>query len=88
MFCPKLPQEAKGTLKKIVEFKEVTRANIVFVEYDVIATMSTDNLEKLEEFVSESIRNVPNFLVTSTKINSGEYKTNDGRSKSKYPFFS
>jgi hypothetical protein len=36
MFCPKLPQEAKGTMKKIVEFKEVARANIVFVEYDVI----------------------------------------------------
>jgi DNA-binding Lrp family transcriptional regulator len=69
MFCPKLPQEAKGTMKKIVEFKEVARANIVFVEYDVIATMSTDNLEKLEEFVSESMRNVPNFLVTSIIIN-------------------
>jgi DNA-binding Lrp family transcriptional regulator len=75
MFCPKLPQEAKGTLK-IVEFKEVTHANIVFVKYDVIATMSTDNLEKLEEFVSESVRNIPNFLVTSTIINSREYKTN------------
>jgi hypothetical protein len=42
-----LLQEAKGTLPKIVEFKEVTRADIVFGEYDVIATMSTDNLELL-----------------------------------------
>ena len=81
MFCSKLLQEAK----KLVEFKEVKRADIVFVESDVIATMSTDNLEKLEEFVSESIRKVPNFLVTSTIIISREYKTKDGRHKSKYP---
>jgi DNA-binding Lrp family transcriptional regulator len=88
MFCSKLPQEPKMTLqknylKKLLEFKEVTRAYIVFGEYDVIATMSTDNLEKLEEFVSESIRNLPNFLVTSTMIISREYKTKDGRPKSK-----
>jgi len=50
--------------------------------------MATDNLEKLEEFVSESIRNVPNVLVISTMIISREYKTKDGRPKSKYPFFS
>jgi DNA-binding Lrp family transcriptional regulator len=49
--------------------------------------MSTDNLEKLEEFVSESIRKVPNFIVTSTIIISKEYKKDD-RPKSKYPLFS
>jgi DNA-binding Lrp family transcriptional regulator len=45
--------------------------------------MSTANLEKLEEFVSESIRSVPNVLVTSTMIISREYKSKDGRPKNK-----
>ena len=73
----------RDVAQKLVEFKEVTRADIVFGEYDVIATMSTDNLEKLEEFVSESIRTVPNVLVTSTMIISREYKSKDGRAKTK-----
>ena len=73
----------RDVAKKLVEFKEVTCADIVFGEYDVIATMSTANLEKLEEFVSESIRSVPNVLVTSTMIISREYKSKDGRPKSK-----
>jgi len=45
--------------------------------------MSTNNLEKLEEFVSESIRTVSNVLVTSTMIISREYKGKDNRAKSK-----
>lgn len=69
--------------QKLTEFKEVTRADIVFGEYDVIATLSTDSLEKLEEFVSHSIRTVPSLLVTSTMIISREYKGKDGRPKGK-----
>ena len=60
--------------QKLTEFKEVKEADIVFGEYDVIASLTIDSLEKLEEFVSESIRNVPNVLVTSTMIISREYK--------------
>jgi DNA-binding Lrp family transcriptional regulator len=69
--------------QKLTEFKEVTRADIVFGEYDVIAALSTDSLEKLEEFVSQSIRTVPSVLVTSTMIISREYKSKDSRPKSK-----
>jgi DNA-binding Lrp family transcriptional regulator len=49
--------------------------------------MSTDNLEQLEEFVSESIRNIPKVLVTSTMNISREYKNKDSHPKNKYPFF-
>jgi DNA-binding Lrp family transcriptional regulator len=86
-FVQSFLRNRKWRCKKLVEFKEVKRANIVFGEYNVIARMSTDNLEKLEEFVSENIRKVPNFIVTSTIIISKEYKKDD-RPKSKYPLFS
>lgn len=60
--------------QKLIEFEEVLQANIVFGEYDVIAMLLTKDLEKLEEFVSDSVRTVPNVLVTSTMIISREYK--------------
>jgi DNA-binding Lrp family transcriptional regulator len=65
----------KEVAKKLIEFEEVVQADIVFGEYDVIAKMMTKDLEALEDFVSEKVRNVPNVLVTSTMIISREYKT-------------
>lgn len=66
--------------QKLIEFGEVVQADIVFGEYDVVAKISTKDLDSLEDFVSEKMRNVPNVLVTSTMIISREY-----RGKSKRP---
>ena len=84
MFFLKLLLELKEMLpKKLVEFGEVNQADIVFGEFDVIARLTTPDLEKLEEFVSQSIRNVPNVLVTSTMIISREYKGKSDRPKNR-----
>jgi DNA-binding Lrp family transcriptional regulator len=69
--------------QKLATFGEVIEADIVFGEYDVIATLATETLDKLEEFVSERIRSVPNVLVTSTMIISREYKGKTCRPKTK-----
>ncbi len=60
--------------QKLIEFEEVTQSDILFGEYDVIARVSTEDLDKLEEFVSEKIRTIQNVLVTSTMIISREYR--------------
>ncbi len=73
----------RDVAQKLIEFKEVNQADIVFGEYDVIAKVTVESLEKLEEFVSESIRNVPGVLVTSTMIISREYKGKNSRTKNK-----
>lgn len=73
----------RDVAQKLIEFGEVNQADIVFGEYDVIARLTTEDLEKLEEFVSQSIRNVPNVLVTSTMIISREYKGKNFRPKNK-----
>jgi DNA-binding Lrp family transcriptional regulator len=73
----------RDVAQKLIEFGEVNQADIVFGEYDVIARLTTPDLEKLEEFVSQSIRNVPNVLVTSTMIISREYKGKNNRPKNK-----
>ncbi len=69
--------------KKLIEFEEVLQADIVFGEYDVVAKVSTTDLDVLEDFVSEKIRNVPNVLVTTTMIISREYKGKGSRPKAK-----
>jgi DNA-binding Lrp family transcriptional regulator len=68
--------------QKIIDFSEVLQTDIIFGEYDVIAKVSTKDLDALEEFVSEKVRNVPNVLVTSTMIISREYKGKSQRPKS------
>ena len=69
--------------QKLTEFEEVLHADIIFGEYDVVAKMSTKDLDSLEDFVSEKIRTVPNVLVTSTMIISREYKGKSNRPKAK-----
>ena len=73
----------RDVAEKLTEFAEVVQADIIFGEYDVIARVTIDDLEKLEEFFSQSIRNVSNVLVTSTMIISREYKGKSFRPKNK-----
>ena len=65
--------------QKLIEFDEVIQADIIFGDYDVVAKMATQDLDKLESFVSERVRAVPNVLVTSTMIISREYKARSQR---------
>jgi DNA-binding Lrp family transcriptional regulator len=69
--------------QKLIDFDEVIQADIVFGEYDVIVRMTTENLDTLEDFVSQKVRTVPNVLVTSTMIISREYKGKSYRPKNK-----
>ena len=60
--------------QRLTNFEEVMQSDILFGEYDVVARVATDDLDKLEEFVSQKVRTVQNVLVTSTMIISREYK--------------
>ena len=69
--------------QKLIDFEEVLQADIIFGEYDVVAKLSTKDLDMLENFVSEKVRNVPNVLLTSTMIISREYRGKSQRPKAK-----
>ena len=69
--------------QKLIEFDEVMQADIIFGEYDVVAKILAKDLEALEDFVSDHVRNVSNVLVTSTMIISREYKGKGTRPKAK-----
>ncbi len=87
IFAYVLFKVASGTerevCQKLVQLDEVSQADIVFGEYDVIARITTESLDDLEGFVSQKVRTVPNVLVTSTMIISREYKGKDFRPKNK-----
>jgi len=63
--------------KKISEFEEVLDAGIIYGEYDLIAKVSVQEMEHLNEFL-EKIRSIPSIILTSTMIVAQEYK---GKSK-------
>ena len=69
--------------QKLIEFDEVLQADVIFGEYDVIAKILIKDLDALEDFVSDYVRNIPNVLVTSTMIISHEYKAKSQRPKTK-----
>jgi DNA-binding Lrp family transcriptional regulator len=78
IFAYVLFKVASGTerevAQKLTDFEEVLQSDILFGEYDVVARVATETLDKLEEFVSQKVRTVQNVLVTSTMIISREYK--------------
>ena len=69
--------------QKIIAFDEVMQADIIFGEYDVIAKVSAPDLDVLEDFLSQKIRNVPSVILTSTMIIGREYKGKNQRPKNK-----
>jgi DNA-binding Lrp family transcriptional regulator len=69
--------------QKIITFNEITQADIIFGEYDVIAKISAPDLSALEDFLSQKIRNVPSVILTSTMIIGREYKAKSQRPKNK-----
>jgi len=60
--------------EKIVDFPEVVVADIIYGEYDILARISVQNLQMLEEFLAEKVRKVPSVILTSTMIIAREYK--------------
>ncbi len=85
IFAYVLFKVASGTerevAQKLTDFEEVLQSDILFGEYDVVARVATEDLDKLEEFVSQKVRAVENVLVTSTMIISREYKGKGNRPK-------
>jgi DNA-binding Lrp family transcriptional regulator len=73
----------RDVCQKIITFNEVMQADIIFGEYDVIAKISAPDLDALEDFLSQKIRNVPSVILTSTMIIGREYKGKNQRPKDK-----
>ena len=69
--------------QKIINFDEVLEADVIFGEYDVVAKISATDLDALEDFLSQKLRNVPSIVLTSTMLVGREYRGKSQRPKNK-----
>ncbi len=62
------PGTEKDILKKIAYLDEVSRVSMMYAEYDAIIKVRTENLEELNEFLTDKLRVLPDIFQTATLI--------------------
>ena len=62
------PGTEKDILKKIAFFEEVTRVSMMYGEYDAIIKVHTDDLDQLNQFLTDKLRVLPDIFQTATLI--------------------
>jgi DNA-binding Lrp family transcriptional regulator len=62
------PGTEKDILKKIAFLEEVTRVSMMYGEYDAIIKVQTDDLDQLNQFLTDKLRVLPDIFQTATLI--------------------
>ncbi|MFA5365553.1 MAG: Lrp/AsnC ligand binding domain-containing protein [Candidatus Bathyarchaeia archaeon] len=62
------PGTEKNILQKVACFDEVTRVSMMYGEYDALLHVSTDDLDQLNQFLTEKLRVLPDIFQTATLI--------------------
>ena len=62
------PGTEKDILKKIAYLDEVTRVSMMYGEYDAIIKVCTEDLEELNQFLTDKLRVLPDIFQTATLI--------------------
>ena len=62
------PGTEKDLLEKVSCLKEVTGVSMMYGEYDAIVKVHTENLEQLNQFLTDKLRVLPDIFQTATLI--------------------
>jgi DNA-binding Lrp family transcriptional regulator len=62
------PGTEKNILEKVTHFNEVTRVSMMYGEYDAIIKVCTENLDELNQFLTDKLRVLPDIFQTATLI--------------------
>ena len=62
------PGTEKNILAKVSHFDEVTRVSMMYGEYDAIIKVCTEDLEELNQFLTDKLRVLPDIFQTATLI--------------------
>ena len=62
------PGEEVPVAEKLQEMPEVQSVDIVYGEYDVVAKIKVESMEKLQKFLMDKIRKIDEIERTSTMI--------------------
>jgi DNA-binding Lrp family transcriptional regulator len=61
-------------LKEVSEFKEVVEANLVIGENDAVIKVKAEDISKLDKFLTEKLRVLPDAFLTTTMIITEQFK--------------
>ena len=64
----------KEVLKRISNLKEIIEANLVVGEYDAVVKVRVEDISKLDKFLTDKLRSLPDVFLTTTMIITREYK--------------
>ncbi|KYH40267.1 MAG: AsnC family transcriptional regulator [Candidatus Bathyarchaeota archaeon B26-2] len=53
---------------RLSEYEEVIELNEVYGEYDIILGVSAEDLNRLDEFITDKVRSIPEVILTYTMI--------------------
>lgn len=62
------PGTEKDMLEKVARFKEVTAVSMTYGEYDALVKVHAENLEQLNQFLTDGLRILPDIFQTATLI--------------------
>ncbi len=62
------PGTEKNILEKVAHFNEVKKVSMMYGEYDAIVKVCTENLEQLNQFLTDKLRVLPDIFQTATLI--------------------
>jgi len=70
------PGTEKNILEKVTHFNEVTRVSMMYGEYDAIIKVCTENLDELNQFLTDKLRVLPDIFQTATLIVAKTHSSN------------
>jgi DNA-binding Lrp family transcriptional regulator len=59
------------TLTKYTQVEEVA---VIYGEYDAIIKVKTEDMKTLDNFITETLRAIPNIFLTATMLIAKQYK--------------
>ena len=63
--------EVCETLNQYTQVEEVA---VIYGEYDAIIKVKTDDMKTLDNFITETLRAIPNIFLTATMLIAKQYK--------------
>ena len=64
-------EQVCNTLQTYPEVKEIA---VIYGEYDAVIKVEAENMKKLDSFIIERLRAIPNIFLTATMLIARQYK--------------
>ena len=58
----------------LAEYKEVEEVAVIYGEYDALIKVKTENMKTLDNFITETLRALPNIFLTATMLIAKQFK--------------